>query len=293
MSPIKILITGGSGLIGQYLNVEMSNYEILTAFNDNPGNCRNYNNVKLNISDSVQMESIFKLFKPEVVIHSAAISSPNNCLNVSPKVVYEVNVNASENIAKLCHLHKSKLIFFSTDLIYDGTRGSMLKEEAKVNPISLYAESKLVAERKIQSTFDNFIILRTALIFGIGLNHSQNHFANIYQNLKDRNEVKLFYDQFRTPLSVIDAARVVKQLVSIPFKGEIINFAGIERVSRFEIGELLCKITGFDKNLIIPTSMYSIPNFPAVEDVSLNTNKLQSLGIKLNNLEDSIKEIIS
>jgi len=168
----------------------------------------------------------------------------------------------------------------------------MLKEDTKLIPISLYAETKLMGEVKIQQTFENYLILRIALLYGFGLNHSRNHFAEMYDNFKSNKKVKLFYDQFRTPISLKEVARVINKLCRIDIKEEIINTGGKERVSRVELGELLCDAAGFDKSLIERISMNEFKDIPMVADVSMNTEKLQSYGIKLKSIEVSIKEII-
>src|SRR5690606_41498157 len=115
-----------------------------------------------------------------------------------------------------------------TDLVYAGYRGSMLTEDAKLIPVSIYAETKLMGEIKIQETCDNFVILRAALLFGFGLNHSVNHFHKMYQDLADGKPVKLFTDQFRTPISLIEAAKVISELIQLDVKSEIINLGRSE-----------------------------------------------------------------
>ena len=122
--------------------------------------------------------------------------------------------------------YNAKLIYTSTDLVYAGYRGSMLKEDAKLIPVSLYAETKLMGEIKIQETFDNYLILRTALLFGFGLNHSKNHFHQMFMDLKQGKQVKFFTDQYRTPISLNESARIINELVSNDIKSEIINFGG-------------------------------------------------------------------
>jgi dTDP-4-dehydrorhamnose reductase len=168
----------------------------------------------------------------------------------------------------------------------------MLKEDAKLNPVSLYAETKLMGEIKIQRTFDNYIILRTALLFGFGINHSKNHFLQMYRDLKQNKPVKLFTDQHRTPLSLIEAARIINEFVDDNIKSEIINFGGLERVSRYELGERLCELAGLDKNLLTKIKMDDVPDLQKVEDVSMSTDKLQSFGIKQQNLDKMILEIL-
>ena len=290
---MKILITGGSGLLGQYLNLQLAkNNEILTLYNSNIGNCKDFNAAKVDITDKEKFKEIFSSFKPEVVIHTAAVSNPNIASKLSSKDVYNTNVNTTKNIAELCEKFNSKLIYTSTDLVYAGYRGSMLVEEGKLIPVSIYPETKLMGEVKIQEIFDNYIILRTALMYGFGLNHSKCHFHEMYNNLKEGNKVKLFTDQFRTPLALHDATKMISELIQKEIKNEIINFGGPERVSRFQLGEKLCEIASLDKNLLVPISMNDIPGMPQVADVSMNTEKLQSFGIQQKNIDECLSQIV-
>jgi dTDP-4-dehydrorhamnose reductase len=290
---MKIIITGGSGLLGQYLNVVLSQkHEILTLFNNNPGNCHNFKSIKIDLLDSKSLQYVFNDFKPDSVIHTAAFSNPILPLDISPKDIYKINVDAAKSIAENCEKFNSKLIYTSTDLVYAGYRGSMLKEDAKLIPVSLYAETKLMGEIKIQQTFDNYIILRTALLFGFGLNHSKNHFQKMFTDLKQGKDVKLFTDQFRTPLSLLEASRIINEIVSSDIKSEVINFGGKERISRYEFGKQLCKIAKLDKNLLKKITMDDVPEVAKVEDVSMNTDKLQSYGIKQKSIDKMIIEII-
>lgn len=289
---MKILITGGSGLLGQYLNIFLSKEnEILSLYNRNIGNCDQYNSAKVDIIDSDALLRVFKSFNPEIVIHTAAISDTIINSKISPKDVYDLNVNATSNIAKLCKDFNAKLIYTSTDLVYAGYRGSYLKEDAKLIPVSLYAETKLMGEVKIQQTLDNYIILRTALLFGLGLNHSRCHFQFLYEQLSKNIPVKVFTDQYRSPLSLFEAARLISEMVKKDLRNEIINFGGPERVSRYELAERLCDITGLNKDLLIKIKLDDMPELPKVEDVSLNIEKMRSFGLSLKSLNEMIKDV--
>ncbi|HSD63757.1 MAG TPA: NAD(P)-dependent oxidoreductase [Ignavibacteriaceae bacterium] len=290
---MKILITGGSGLLGQYLNIELAkNNSILTIFNKNIRNCKDYNSIKLDINDRVKLEEVFGSINPRIVIHTAAISNPQIASHIDPKLVYSTNVIATRNIAELCARFNARLIYISTDLVYAGYRGSMLKEDAKLIPVSFYAESKLMGEVKIKEIFDNYLILRISLLYGFGLYNSHNHFHQMFLNLKSGIPVKLFGDQFRTPIELNDAARIIDELAGKEIKSETINVGGKERLSRFQLGELLCKKAGFDYSLLHKITMDEIRDFPKVEDVSLDTSKLQSYGIIQNSVEDSINKFL-
>ena len=290
---MKILITGGSGLLGQYLNIELAKQNpILTIYNSNIGNCNEFNSIEADLLNFDTIEKLFDDFNPDVVIHTAAITSTIPDKSISSKHIFDLNVTATLKIAELCKKYKSKIIYTSTDLVYAGYRGSVLTEDAKLIPVSIYAETKLMGEIKIQETFDNFIILRTALLFGFGLNHSMNHFHKMYKDLTDVKPVKLFIDQFRTPISLIEAAKVISELIQLDVKSEIINLGGPERISRYELGIRLCEIAGLDKNLLQQIKMDDVKNLPKVADVSMNTDKLVSLGIKTKSLDEMISETI-
>jgi dTDP-4-dehydrorhamnose reductase len=291
---MKILITGGSGLLGQYLNIKLSEENnILTLYNEHTGNCKEFNSLKADIKDFNKIKKVIQEFNPDILIHTAAISTPQLSESLSAKEVYNTNVNATKIIAEECERNGTKLFYLSTDLVYAGYRGSMLTENSKLIPVSLYAETKLMGETKILNTFDNYIILRTALLYGFGLNHSKCHFHEMYKNLKDNKNVRLFEDQFRTPLSLYDAARIISALTKLEIKGDVINFGGRERVSRFELGEILCNTANLDKSLLEKITMDDIPGLPKVEDVSMNTERLQSFGIEQRGIEDSINEILN
>lgn len=290
---MKIFITGGSGLLGQYLNIELSKkHQILTQYNSNSGNCNRFNNVNLDLTASSSLENVFIKFKPETVIHTAAITNPASAENLPSKKVYEINVAVTQHIANLCKKYHAKMIYTSTDLVYAGYRSSLLNEDAKLIPASLYAETKLMGEVKIQQTFDDYIILRTALLYGFGLNNSTCHFQYMYDNLKDGKEVKLFVDQYRSPLSVIDAASMINQLLEKDIKSEVINFGGSERVSRYNLGERLCEAAGFEKQLLKKINMEEVPGFTRVKDVSMNVERLATFGIRAENIENSIQMIL-
>ncbi|AFN74935.1 putative dTDP-4-dehydrorhamnose reductase [Melioribacter roseus P3M-2] len=290
---MKIFITGGSGLIGQYLNIYIAEkHDILTQYYRNKGNCKEYNSVQLQLNDYDKLKEIFENFRPDAVVHAAAISNSAKADSLSRSYVYEINVNATKKLAELSERYNSKIIYLSTDLVYAGYRGSYLNENAKLIPVSLYAETKLMGEQKIKEATQNYIILREALIYGFGLNHTTNFFQETLKKIKNNERVKLFTDQFRSPLSLKVAARMIARLIEIEdLKSETLNFGGNERLSRYDLIDFACKIAGLRNDLLIKTTMDE-ENYPyKVYDVSLNIDKLKSYGIEPDPLEESIADI--
>lgn len=289
---MKILITGGSGVLGQYLNCHLSRFnEILTLYHTKEGNCHKFNNAKADVNDSLRLRHLFAMFRPNTVIHTAAISNPVLPPHITPAEVYKTNVKATADIAELCNHVNAKMIYISTDLVYAGYRGSFLKEDAKLIPASLYAETKLMGEKKTEDLAENYLILRTALLYGFGLNKAENFFNYMYRNFKSGKPVRLFKDQYRSPLSLHCAAKMMEQILESDLNNTVVNFGGIERLSRLELGELMCKAGGFDRNLIEPVSLNDMPEIPKVEDVSLDVSLLSELGITSSPADKSLVEI--
>ena len=290
---MKVLITGGSGLLGQYLNKYVSeHHEILTLYNRNAGNCGNFKCQRINLTDWKQLKAIFSEFKPDSVIHTAAISRPELCDEMSRSDVMKANTELPENIASLCAEKNAFMIFTSTDLVYDGSSGGMLTEDSPVNPASRYAESKVLAEEKVAAAGGRHLILRTSLLYGFGIGHTRNNFHLAYEKFRRGVKASLFFDQYRTPLALHDSARLVTEmLAALPASG-VYNFGGRERISRAGLGKRLCRIAGFDENLVSEISMNDVKTVHKVADVSMNTDKLNSAGLIQSTIDDSITEML-
>ncbi len=290
---MKIMITGGSGLLGQYLNLAFSkDHEILTLYNNSLGNVRQFRSAKVDLSDLELLKKITEEFDPEIIVHTAAISRPESAKEMPRKIVDDINVNSSKVLAEFCEKRNSKIIYTSTDLVYDGDQGEYISEEGTINPVSVYAETKLNGEMEIKNSTENYVILRTSLLFGIGLNHSVNNYHLMYKNFMEGKKVKLFYDQFRTPLELFDASELILKIAESDVKKETFNFGGKQRVSRAELGEILCEEAGFDKNLIEQISMENVTSIKKVRDVSMSTGKLNSSGFHQKSLRESVRQTI-
>ena len=143
----KIVVTGGRGRFARYLRKIKTNYTMLFP-NKNILDVTNYKNVK----------RYFDLDKPKIVIHLAALSRPMNLHKKDVKKSIDVNIIGTSNVTKACVKNNTKLIYFSTNYVYPGTKGNY-KETDPVNPINKYAWSKLGGECVVK-LYDNSLILR-------------------------------------------------------------------------------------------------------------------------------------
>lgn len=287
---MKILITGGGGDVRLLLNRLLSEKgKILTLYHSEPGNATQFNCRQIDLADVPALRSVIKCFQPDVILHAAAISSVADCEQAGREKVMNVNVSVSRTIAELCNEQDIKMFYYSTDLVYGGEQGSFISEAGKINPKSLYAESKYLGEIAVRESTDNCTILRTALMIGTTNIGKVNHFGEVLKNLVSGKAVKLFTDQFRTPLSLEEAAELTWELISTKESTGVINFGGCDRVSRFEIGELVCEIGGFNKSLLRGVTMDEFDVTYKVPDVSMNISKLLSIGCTPKTIQTQIR----
>jgi len=275
---MRILITGGSGLLGQYLNIELNKKnQILTLYNNNIGNAQKFLSEKIELTEFANLDRVIFRFKPEVIIHTAAITDVNIAETMDWQKLFLINVEVTRNIAEICREVGTKLVFTSTDLVYEGIENCKKDEDAKLKPLSLYAKSKLQAEEQIIKVDCEYMILRLSLMFGFGLNHSVNHFSQTINKLKNGEDVFLFSDQYRSQISLREASRIISILVKSKDWNEVINIGGKERVSRYELFERYANYAKLDKKLLHPVLLKDSALNHKVFDVSFNTEKLDSL----------------
>ncbi|MCF8266798.1 MAG: sugar nucleotide-binding protein [Ignavibacteriales bacterium] len=289
MPALKVAITGASGALGGYLLRALSGEYALLAMNR--GGSADINRAETahyDLRDSREMTQILRKFKPDVLVHNAAVSTAAAADSLGLRETYDINVNATANLAALSAEFGFRMIYLSTDLVYGGYRGSFLKEDAKLVPISLYAESKLMGEEAVRKNTDNFLVLRSSLLLSAGYGVEKNYFDYVYRNLKENKPVQCYDDEFRSPLTMTEAARLIKGLILSDQKGLTLNFGGGERVSRLDAAKILCRIFGFDQNLLKPNSLMESAHPYKVQDVSMDISLMKNFGIVPLSLEKMI-----
>lgn len=250
-----ILITGSNGLLGQKLVDLLSKEEnirlIATAKGDNRlTNQKGYVYQSLDITDSQQVNEVFAAYKPQIVIHTAAMTNVDTCES-DLEGCESLNVKAVEYLVKACEKHGSFLCHLSTDFIFDGADGPY-DEEATPNPISIYGESKLKAEKIIQASSIRWAIARTVLVFGIVPDMSRtNIILWVKKSLEEGKQINVVTDQFRTPTLAEDLAIGCWLIAQKEAEG-IFNISGEELLTPYEMAIQTAEYFHLPKELIKP-----------------------------------------
>jgi len=275
----KILITGADGYMGsnlkKYLRRDYNIFSLLQKAGKNQKDV-----FEADITDFKAVEKIIKKVSPDVLIHTAAISNLSEC-EKNKDLAYAVNFSGTKNIVDTINKFnlKTNLVFFSSDYIFDGEKGNY-KEEDTPNPKTVYGKSKLQAEEYIKKQLKDYIICRTANIYGRG----GNFFNFLVDSLNENKKIEIFNDVFYTPTYIDYLLDCLKLLIEKDFKG-VIHVSGPERVSRFEFAMKLMTIFNQKRNLIIPVNQ---PQGGLIaKDNSLNSELVRGL---LNNYCPSIEK---
>ena len=207
---MKILITGSNGLLGQklvQLICESDQHQLIATARGNnrlPFD-KGYDFVSLDVTNQVQVREVMYEHKPDVVIHTAAMTNVDQC-ETERDDCWELNVKAVEYIVQACAETNTFLIHLSTDFIFDGESGPY-DEDARANPISYYGESKLAAEEIILQSSIKSSIVRTVLVYGIAHDMSRSNIILwVKGSLEEGKQIKVVDDQLRSPTLAEDLA---------------------------------------------------------------------------------------
>ncbi len=263
----KILVTGGSGFFGyNLLKILRKKYECIFTYFAHPVAISDIWAYPYNLSDYRTIDKIVEVFSPEIIIHSAAMSHSSQCEN-KKELALRVNVDATKYIAEICNSLNIKLVFISTDLVFDGELG-FYKEDDRPDPVSFYGSTKTLAENEVMK-FGNNMVVRSSLMYGIGNDYNDCFLRWLRKGLNNKG-VTLFTDEYRCPIYVVDLANAIIELIEDDFKG-IIHLAGPERLSRYTMGLIYCGVFDCDKSKIKAKTLKEADmQFKRAKDCSLS-----------------------
>ncbi len=210
----KVLITGIKGMLGHDLyQVFSPDYEVC-GIDVNSDKTNQGQIFSADITDLESLEKTFSKLKPWLVIHSAAFTNVD-AAESEQEQAKSVNVLGTKNIALLCQKYNSKLVFISTDYVYDGSKTSAYLETDTPNPINYYGQSKLEAEQSIGEYISEYIIVRTSWLFG---SNGKNFVKAIINKANQDGELKVVADQIGSPTYTLNLAQGLSWLISSVFQ---------------------------------------------------------------------------
>lgn len=259
-----ILITGASGFLGQYLLATASpDKEILVHYHKGTAG---KDRIIFDLRD--EFSAVLDRYPIRTIIHLASMARVDDC-EMDEVNAWKINVEGTAKLVAYANKRNCRFIYVSTDLVFDGTEGPYTEHHTPRSIIK-YGWTKRKAEIVCQE-LDNVVIARLALLVGKPIGQRSNFTAVMKEKLNKGEKVRVFFDEFRTPLWAEDAARALWYLAEHPFTG-IVHLHGPDRLNREEMARILCRHYQFDENLLEPVSSDAVQQFaPRPKDCSLQS----------------------
>lgn len=243
----RVLIVGASGFVGSEIITSFSkdsNYITYGTYLNNPKN-------DLFFMDATSVDSVKDVFEktvPDIVIIVASLANVDYCENNREKT-WDMNVVGIKNIVNACKANNCRIIYISTDYVFDGEDGPY-SETDLTNPINYYGHTKLKAEGEVIAGSLEHTIIRTTVVYGWAL-ESKNFIMQLIRNLSQGKTMRVPLDQIGNPTYAPNLAEMTKEVVDKNING-VINLAGSEIYNRYSFAQKATEHFGLDSSLLIP-----------------------------------------
>ncbi|MBE6372426.1 MAG: dTDP-4-dehydrorhamnose reductase [Lentisphaerae bacterium] len=234
---MKILITGGKGMLGRTLQQEFRDCELIIA--DLP---------ETDITDPAGFDAFLAKASPDVVIHCAAMTAVDRC-ETEIDLAYKLNAFGSANVAAACRRHHVRLVAISTDYVFDGNADRPYNEfDQPSGGNTIYGKSKFAGEEAIRNHCPDHVICRISWLYGPG----GPSFVHTMMNLADgtRPELKVVADQHGNPTSTTAVARQLRNILARPELAGTFHLTCEGEATWAEFAAEIFRLAGKDQKIV-------------------------------------------
>lgn len=273
--PLKLLITGASGLYGSKL-AEIAKERKHTVYSGYSQDQPAYGTaVKFDVSDKTQVQDAFRRAQPEVVVHAATLTDVDKC-ELNRELAWRINVEGTRNVAEVTKASGAFMIYVSTDYVFNGAKG-LYKETDLPDPVNYYGLTKLKAEKLVESTVAEWCVARPSVIYGASPAAGKINFALwLISKLNKKEQVKIVTDQWISPTLNTSLAHMTLEVAEHKLTG-IYHLSGATRINRFDFAQRIAETFNLDAALIKAVTSADMTMWAAKrpKDSSLDTAKAQ------------------
>lgn len=283
---MKILGTGLSGLVGSRIQELLKNNYQFENLSLNTG---------VDITDSEKILSLISSSDASLVLHLAAKTDVDSCqedmMQGTNGQAWKINVEGTKNVISACKRSGKKLIYASTDFVFDGNSKKPYDEDDAPNPINWYSQTKYEGEKLVTSSSLSWVILRFAYPYRANF-QKRDFVRTIINRLKNGEKVNLITDHIMTPTFIDDLPYALDVILNKRSLG-IFHVVGSQFVSPFEAGVIISNIFGFNKNLLQKTTREDFfkNRAPRPFNLALKNDKIRKLGVKMKSFEEGVLEV--
>ncbi|KAL1949021.1 hypothetical protein VTO73DRAFT_10827 [Trametes versicolor] len=275
----RIIITGASGVLGSavYAAFTSAGHTVLGLAHSRPTGQLE----QLDLTDYDKTEQVFSKFAPDWVIHCAAERRPD-VAEKDPEAARKLNVSVPESLAQLSKKLKHKLVYISTDYVFDGT-SPPYTPSSPTNPLNLYGQTKRDGEIAVLGVSDSqSIVLRVPVLYGPAPNNSDSAINILLDVVSDQSGKQYKMDHYATryPTNVVDIADFLVRLSGLPASRvipPILHYSGGEPFTKYEICLIFARILGVSHAHIIADAEPPKDGTPRPRDCQLYTRETEDL----------------
>jgi len=260
----KVLITGANGQLGK---------ELVELFTEKGFEVYGFGRDKMDITNEVQVQEMISTLKPNIVLHSAAHTQVD-LAESEPEQAFLINAYGTRNVAVAAEEVGAKLVYVSTDYVFDGTNDEPYNEFSPTSPLGVYGKSKLAGEQFVRDLHSKFFIVRTSWVYG---KHGANFVKTMLKLGKEREELSVVGDQRGCPTYTLDLANAILELVDTQKYG-VYHVSNSGSCSWYEFAKEIFKISKMEVQ-VKPCTTADFPR-PAARPAN---SVFEHMSIKLNN----------
>ncbi|MEO1589954.1 MAG: SDR family oxidoreductase [Cyanobacteria bacterium J06632_22] len=288
--PPCLWITGISGFLGWHLaQVAAPNWRIYGTYHRQPLHWPGGTTACLDLLDFDAVAATLEEQRPAAVIHTAAMSKPNACQQ-NPEASHAINVTATEHLGRCCAAAGVPLVFTSSNLVFDG-QSPPYRETDATAPLNIYGAQKAEAEQRLLTVYPQAVVCRLPLMFGPATPTANSFLQDFLSKLQSGQPLNLFTNEYRMPADARVIATGLLLAIQSPGLG-CLHLAGADRLSRYEMGQLLVAIWDIATAHIHPCRQIDVPMpAPRPPDLSMDTTKAQRLGYRPMPMDVSLERI--
>ena len=287
---MRIVVTGGSGMLGHCLmRLAQRRHEVWGSYHTHPVDIPGCSTFALDVTGDAEVRTRFEEIKPDVVIHTAALTDVDECER-SPEKAKWINGEGTKITARVAEAIGAPLVFISSDYVFDGAKGNY-DEEDHPNPVNSYGESKLLGEEYARRFSARPLIVRTTM-FGLKIPPRIGLMENLVAALRCGKPLTRFTDQYFTPLYTGQLSELILRLVELGVTG-LLHIGAPERVSRFEFAQQVAEIFAPGTPEIRPVPFQQIEGLARrPKDTSLISRAIQERwGIEMPKLGAGLQQL--
>lgn len=287
---MKFFVTGVNGQLGHDVVNELKKRGHIAVGSDiQPSEKSDY--IQLDITDKENVKKTISEINPDAVIHCAAYTAVDAAED-NEGTAMAINADGTKNIAEACKKSNSKMLYISTDYVFDGQGTEPWKADCKdYSPISVYGKSKLEGEKAVSEILEKFFIVRTGWVFGVNGN---NFVKTMLRVGKTHDEVRVVNDQIGTPTYTYDLSRLLVDMIESEKYGyyHATNEGGF--ISWYDFAKEIYDLVGYDTDVIsVTTEEYGLNKAKRPFNSRLDKSKLAENGFKpLPDQKDALKRYL-